>query len=450
MYHWYKTFLAAVLIIFSFSPAFTQNSVKSGTNYNGNSPYSRIGIGDMALPGSLRNVGMGSAGVSNMNPEFINSVNPALLINYKVRSYDSLLTILEGSVLGQMRKISTSTDKENNGTLNFNSFSYLFPVSKRWTTNVGLQQFSTVNYNLTQTGLVNGSTTDSANIYYSGNGGIYQAYFGNGARISRNFNIGFQVAYLFGTIHHESLSQITTLADSNIVGTDKRTSYSGFMLRPGVVYRIPLERSIHPDSSIIMSIGFSSDLFTNMVARERLDVQRKTQYNILLSQIVANSGSQDVRFPSTYRFGVSFNKYFNWNLAADFSYSNWESFDSSGDTLKNSFTIALGGEFLMNKNKFRNEQELSLKRNYLRVGLNYTKTPLYFEGKQLNDISFSIGYSRRLGNRSTYRYPLPKINLALVAGQRGTHSNNLVKDMYFKLYIGVTINDKWFRRRRVD
>src|SRR5436190_23108412 len=110
MFQRFKIILLAFLSLF-ISQAYAQQLNGTEKNFSGNSPYSRIGIGDIAPIGTLRNIGMGGIGISSAHNEFINSMNPALLPNNRVQRYDSLLTILEGSITGQFRRISN-----NNGS----------------------------------------------------------------------------------------------------------------------------------------------------------------------------------------------------------------------------------------------------------------------------------------------------------------------------------------------
>lgn len=397
---------------------------------------------------------MGGTGVSFGHSEFINSINPALLINNKVSRYDSLLSILEASLFAQTRKVGNNTASQWSGNVNFNSFAYAFPVSKRWTTSVGIHPYSLVSYATSRRQVI-ANSTDTALITNSGHGGIYQADFANGIKLHRNLSIGIQASYLFGTIHRESFSQVEKFPDSIKVGTNERTFHSGFLFRPGVAFRKNLTGTANSDSAIFMNLGFTYEFFGNMEGDERIFLQRKTQYDIIIDQSTVSSKKININLPATYRFGVSFDKHEKWNVGADFSYSDWSSYESStqSDTLKSSFTLAAGAEFLVNFKKERsNKENWNFKKNYVRAGFSYTKTPVYINGKQINDVSLSLGYTLSVGNVKTNysRIPLPKLNLALVVGQRGTLENNLIKDLYFKAYVGMTINDKWFRRRRID
>lgn len=446
-----------ILLFIAFSSSFLTGFAQTpggGNDIYTNSPYSRIGIGDIAPIGNLRNIGMGGTGVSLGNAQFINSMNPALLINNRVRRYDSLLTIFDASVFGQVRRVSNANASERSGNIGFNSFAYAFPVSKRWTTSIGLNPFSHVSYSIFTQDTVSGSPLDTTLIEYNGYGGVYQAYISNALRITDNLNIGLQVAYLFGSISHESVSQIVTLPAATRVGTTNKTAYTGFLFRPGVAYRKKLQRNVSRDSAIFMNVGFTYDFFGNFQGDERLLLQTRTADNVIISQNKAESNKSNLNFPSTYRFGFSFDKYSKWNIAADFSYTNWSTFKETGqgDIMKDSYSIALGGEIALNPKKGLNERDANLKKSYVRAGINYTKTPFYVNGREIKDFAVTLGYSFAVGNaKKNYSgLPFPLLTTAIVVGERGTHQDNLVKDMYYKLYVGLTINDKWFRRRRVD
>jgi hypothetical protein len=42
------------------------------------------------------------------------------------------------------------------------------------------------------------------------------------------------------------------------------------------------------------------------------------------------------------------------------------------------------------------------------------------------------------------------LNVAFAAGKRGDKNNNLVQENYYRMNIGVTINDRWFIRSKFD
>jgi hypothetical protein len=444
----------SVYFIFLLFVGSIEGIAQSINNYNANSPYSRIGIGDLVPEGSIRNLGMGGTGVSQSNPDFLNIINPALLINNRARKFDSMYTILDGGIKTELRRISQGSSSQVNGTIDFFSLAYAFPISKRWVTAVNLRPFTAVSYSQSSTAVVAGTSNTSV-LTSSGSGGIYRGDLSNAYRLNKHIHLGLSTSYLFGNISHKATSQILGVADSAIVGSDQKSYYSGFLFRPGVVYRTKLKPSERADSAVFINIGVSYDFYANMKENTSLYIERRTYTNLLIDRTKVAGNVKPINLPQAFRAGVSFDKFSKWNVAIDFTYYNYKNFNagSSLDSFKNSYTIAAGVEYVINRENEQLQQINPFKRKYVRAGLSYTKTPFYIEGRQLSDVAFSLGYSFPVGKSSLYRrfgMPRPQINLALVYGQRGTLQNNLVKDQYFRAYVGLTLNDKWFKRRRVE
>ena len=55
----------------------------------------------------------------------------------------------------------------------------------------------------------------------------------------------------------------------------------------------------------------------------------------------------------------------------------------------------------------------------------------------------SIGFDFPVGRLSF-------LNLALSAGKRGDKKDNIVEENYYRVNIGVTLNDRWFVRNKFD
>src|SRR5688500_9568542 len=95
--------------------SFTLVSGTAAAQGLGNSPYSRIGLGDIiGNTGSIRNLGMGGTGVSTANGFQLNSINPALL-------YYNNFTVLDFSVASQVKRISDSENDQVDGNASLSS-----------------------------------------------------------------------------------------------------------------------------------------------------------------------------------------------------------------------------------------------------------------------------------------------------------------------------------------
>ncbi|MFL5729821.1 MAG: hypothetical protein ACJ75J_10080 [Cytophagaceae bacterium] len=224
-------------------------------NYNGNSLYSRPGLGEILPFGNIRNIGMGGMGLSTSNVEFINNINPALLHSNlylnTIRKRDSSSyiplrpSIFDGAMIGVLQNSATSSVSQTNLSSTFSYFSYAVPLpftgrlKDRWTINAGLQQFTKVSYKTSFTEAISGGAPgDSANLAYSGSGGLYQAYLGNGIDITKNISVGLQLSYIFGNRKDESNTQIIIppSQQSQLVYSQK-TNHNAIQIKPGVAYR---------------------------------------------------------------------------------------------------------------------------------------------------------------------------------------------------------------------
>jgi hypothetical protein len=433
----------------------------AGQNYNGNSLYSQPALGEFLPFGNVRNQGMGGVGLSMSHKDFNNNLNPALL-----HSQDSAVnkhSIFDGAMITTLQNSRTSETSQTNLSSNFSYFSYSVPIpfknkrfNNRWTTNVGLQQFTKVNYKTSfHTAISGGAPGDSANLAYNGTGGLYQIYWGNGVDITKNLSLGLQLSYIFGSRNDESITQliIPPSQQSQIIIGEK-INHHAIQVKPGIAFRKELVKRKDRDSSLFLNVGLVYDFFAAVRSKQVLSFEKRDSLNRILDSSPLGTSHLKVTIPSVYRLGLSFDKPKNWSIGTDFSYTPWSTY-SGFDTITqftNSFTFALGGEWYLNSSdkQYRGEDAT---RKIIRTGISYTKMPFTIGSRQVNDISLSLGGSFALlggQKRIVGSAPAPKINMALVAGQRGTLKDGLIKELYLKLYVGIIISDYWFLKSKVD
>jgi hypothetical protein len=429
--------------------------------YNGNSLYSKPGLGEFLPFGNIRNLGMGGVGLSSSHRDFTNNLNPALL-----NAQDSAVnkhSVFDAGMIAAFQNSRSSDASQSNFASNFSYFSYSIPVpfknkrlNNRWTTSVGLQQFTKVNYKTTfRTAISGGAPGDSANLSYSGAGGLYQIYWGNGVDITKNLSLGIQAAYIFGNRNDESISQlIIPPSQQNQIVIAAKTNHHAIQIKPGIAFRKEIVKRRDRDSSLFFNIGLAYDFFTAITAKQVTSFEKRDSLSRVLDSSPLATTHLDVAIPSVYRIGISLDKFRNFSIGTDFSYSPWNTY-SGFDTLTqftSAFTLGLGGEWYLNSSnkKYRGDDAL---RKIVRTGLSYSQLPFMIGGRQINDISLSLGGSfpllggqKRVGGSA----PPAKLNMALVAGQRGTTANGLIKELYVKFYIGIIISDYWFLKSKVD
>ncbi|MBO9701513.1 MAG: hypothetical protein J7604_14985 [Sporocytophaga sp.] len=418
-----------------------------------NSPYSRFGLGDLYPTGSIRNIGMAGVGVASPNLEYINFLNPALLTTNRRLNLDTTFkyTMFEGALYGVGRSISDGTLKQQSKSVNFQYLNIAFPISNRWTTSISLNPYSNMSYDYyNNVGFdTSGIAVSTSNI---GTGGVYTLNFANGVDLTKNFSAGLTASYVFGSTNEDYFTQLTSLdlsVQDQKYGIHQRTSYSGFNFKPGLAYRNVLKAATKEEEEhIYYNLGATYDFSAGLTSRREQVRQIKTDKDALSEDSTISNVKMNAVLPSKLSVGFSIDKPVDWSIGVDFtylSYSKYKNFDAGIDNFKNGYKIALGGEY-----KLKGQEVMKMP--ILRAGFAYQKTPFFFNGTQLNDFSVSIGGSIPVGRKDA-RYkskPLSRLNVALVAGQRGTTNDGLIRDRYFQVYLSFQTIDKWFERRRIE
>jgi len=105
----------------------------------------------------------------------------------------------------------------------------------------------------------------------------------------------------------------------------------------------------------------------------------------------------------------------------------------------NSSRISIGGFYTPKFNSVTNYWQ----RITYRAGMKYQQTGLVVNNTTINDFGMSFGVGFPIGR-------LSMLNLGLELGQRGEATNNLVRENYFNFRLGLSLSDKWFRKRELN
>lgn len=414
---------------------------------SGFSPYTIKGIGDINTGGLTNNQAMGGLGISYSSGFHLNTTNPALL-------YKNRLSVFEIGIVGDYKDISTNELTQSNFDGGFNYVAFGFPViPDRWSFSMGAMPYSTVNYNISFDQPVSGSTDADFTKEFEGSGGFTRAFIGNGIKINKNFSVGVTAGFLFGSVNDETTTNVYSFEDRVITvdGEDsvvqnvvlnntaiytERTSISDFTFTTGIAYKGKLKEKTFLNLGIIYELGGEKNI-------KQFQSLRNFRFeNAPYANDTIVDRSADMTLPSAYGVGISFEKQFHWTVGADVNLRQWDEYrNHNGDNegLENSLSVAVGGEFIPDISSV----DSYLNRITYRLGFNYEETPYIYNNEQIKDFGINFGVSLPVRNFSS-------LNLAFKAGQRGTTDNNLIKEQYFKVYLGVTFNDKWFVRRKFD
>jgi len=413
----------------------------------GNSPYSRIGLGEFnPNVGGVRQMGMGGVGLAAPNAVNVNELNPALL-------YYTSRTTFEAGYNGQYKTVKNALAANRSGSGTLGYFALSIPLSTKWGAAVGLKQVSTVDYESNIIEEVVGAPGAGAKSLkqYKGSGGVSEAYFGQGYRIAKDFTLGFTASYVFGVVDETTGTAVqeanSTVRLINSV-TRTHTRYSDFAFRAGAHYRHKVAKDLSLNLAGVY--GFGHNLNGQRVKTQE---QEYADNGSLVSPTsVVSDGRGSTYVPALAQVGVSLDNDKNWSANLDVSRQQWSKFNSFGEKgtpLSNTVRIGLGGEFSPDPGSV----EHYFRRVSYRAGLSVAQLPYQPGGKILYDRAVSWGFA----------FPLPTatpleattFSLAFIYGVRGNtdrlgDGTSNVQESYIRGQLGVTLNNRWFIKRRLQ
>lgn len=402
----------------------------------GNSPYSALGLGELLPAANVTNLGMGGIGVSYASPFYLNSQNPALLARR------SRFTIFEVGLLGQQKTLSQirsgdqQTQRDFGGNLSY--LALAFPLSSRWNTAISLRPYSYVDYQTKTYGRVPNSIYETE-LIYSGKGGINRASISNGVRLGKNIYLGAEASFLFGNITTNSTSRVLINSSEDItVARVNRVNYSDIAVNFGAAWRPNLGKDR------ALNIGLTFAPRTNLSATETDVFQQQLNGSLVSGDdtLRSNTAARSV-VPQQLQFGITYEKNNQLAIGAEVGFQSWSQFRTVTDqpgNLRDGLHTAVGVEYTPKPASTRYRDLITY-----RAGFQYNQMPYQVDGKQITDINGSLGFSIPVG-----AYFVNHINLALVGGQRGSLVGSQIRERYFKVALGFSLNDWWFRKTVID
>lgn len=406
----------------------------------GNSPYSRYGLGELNTNlGNLRTAAMGDVGVSTGSSFHANTANPALL-------YYNSITIFDLGIEGRYKTLRNANQSQRDGDANLSYLTLGVPITKRWSSVVSLSPYSSVDYNIRNTGSLPNRREAVVINEYSGEGGISELYFGHGFRITNGLTIGASASYLFGTISQESSSIVADTSISNAslerVAYVERTRYTDFTFRAGANYRKKIADKSYLSAGAVYTLG------VDMNAKQKTSYERRNLGDAVIgAPMLPDSVESSVNVPPNLRASLSYDNGSNFTIGTEFMTQDWSDYRNvAGEQeLGKSYKIGLGTEYTPNPNAI----DSYLKRITYRGGLRYGQSPYSINGENIKDMAVTGGMTLPIG-RGNYFEPPYLLNIMLGYGKRGTTDNGLIAENYFQFGAGVTINSRWFVKRRIE
>lgn len=406
--------------------------INKGFSQSSSSTYSSLGLGDFNHSGLTHNQAMGGLGISYGNGFNVNLVNPALSVKNTAFNFQAAFNYSRISATSEIQK-----QQLDGGGLNYVAMS--LPVAPgRWTVGLGLNQISSVNYNLSATSAVQNSDLLSVN-HIQGDGGVTEAYLQTGFRLFKNLNVGLHGSYVFGSTIRSNQLMLSD-ADLNPVGVSteyyERLSLSDVAVKGGVHYLQKIGDQKY------LNFGAIYHIFGAIKGVEYAKVADLGQADDpdAPGDILSDDVRGTVVLPNRLGYGITYEKINKLAIGLEVQHQDfreYRNFKGQAEDLQNSYKVGLGAQFVPNIYSI----DSFLDRITYRAGLEYEQTPYIIGGESIKDIGINFGGSIPMNNLSL-------MNIALKYGTRGSTANGLVKENYFKISLGISINDNsWFYKR---
>jgi len=325
------------------------------------------------------------------------------------------------------------------------SLSYIIlgvPIGDRAGFTFGLQPNTNTGYSLLQEFKDSSNLVTESNLFF-GNGGTNRLFLGYGKKIYKFASIGVEGSFVFGRISNNILNRRNDVQFAS--RHEVNSNVSGFNLKIGIQYHKPIKSKKDVELQLGAAVRLSSN-FKNRGNELLFSLINNPIGAIISRDTVSNKSFNGIiKNPFKSTFGIGIGKSYNWNLSLEYAYQGAFSFKGGGlgnnknVNYKSASRISLGGYYEPNVNSVTSYWD----RVIYRGGIKYKQTGLMVNNENINEFGISFGVGMPLGKE------LSTFNLGFEIGKRGTTTNGLVKEKFFNFRVGFTLNDKWFRKRKI-
>jgi len=419
-----KNYLLVILIFSCFS-VFSQT--------NTGSPYSLNELGEINFTGNVSYQSMGGIDSSIDSIEF-NINNPSSLAKIKTTNY----------LIGTFYKsssISNSLLKENIKTSNINYIAIGIPV-KNFGFGFGVLPYSSVGFNLQTTEEYNDDNSISSRLF-GAEGNINKAFLSVGIPFLKYFSIGASANYNFGKFNYEKFNLMNGVNYG--VFSNSSSEITGFTYNFSSNVLIPLKNDL--SLSLLFSLYPEGELdsynIESLYTSNASSISLESLGDFVDIDLDAR-GLENTKLPvpkkSIYSIGLE--KKNSWFIGAQYENKLSSGFENVFLDIRNvsyrdANSISFGGYFIPDSSSLVSYW----KRVKYRFGIKNDKKSIIVNNLPINQFSLNLGLGLPIAG-------LSKANLGLEIGKIG--NDDLIKENYFSLKLGLSLNDVWFIKRKYN
>lgn len=402
-----------------------------------NDPYSTFGIGNVQNIDFTHRMGAAPLGLIHQEKASYSLQNPASLSHLR---YTTFNLGANSSFFNLQRQDSSFTDNR----IGFGYLTLGIPIMKEigWGASFGIVPFSELGF---QQAFDPQSDLDYQ-LVNTGDGGITKFFLSNGLQVSDNIHLGVTAGYLFGEMERSNIREFafterflsSRTVTSRRVGDfifegglqyDRQLS-EAYQLHVGAKARIPGDVSYTVNQTTFTYPNNPSISFEELKRLGGVDTVDQTSNEI-----------REISLPGSYQATVAVEKNEEWKLGLGVVYEAWSNLQvgNLNNQLSDRTSLSLNGELLPSKESLSSY----LERMGIRFGIKYAKSYLKPSGKDVNRYEVQAGTSLPISQNKS------KVNLGIAFGQLGADTEGLFRKRYFKLRLGLNLNERWFKSKRV-
>ena len=411
----------------------TAAMAQSGTN----SPYTRYGFGQLSDQSFGNSKAMGGIAYGLRNGLHINVANPA-----SYSAVDSLTFLFDAGLSLQNTNFKENGIKTNAKNSTVDYIAMQFRLWKRMGMTAGFLPYSIVGYNMSKTATVSNSEDQYGNtttqlMSYSGDGGLQQVFVGLGYKVFDNLSIGANFSYLYGEITHTSKLTFSNANAYSSVRADK-LEINDYKVDLGLQYTQKFGKKHTVNLGAVYTFGH--DLNSTGYNFKETYLSDSSYPMTQTVDTIKNAFS----LPQTLGFGITYVYNNRLTVGVDYTLQKWEEtkfFNESGK-FQDRTKIAIGAEYLPN----------AIGRNYLkriryRAGAYYSDPYAKVDGKEgarEYGVSFGLGLPLEVFQGRSI------LNISGQYVKVSPKVKGMLEENYLRVNIGLTFNDRWFMKWKVE
>lgn len=411
------------------------------------SPYSYFGIGELRSATTVENQMMGGIGMF-ADSIHVNLQNPAAYADLGVRFGETYgLTTYTAGISYNQVALKSATAEEGSSVTNLDYLALAFTLRENLGVGFGIMPLSSVGYNLesiTQQDDTDGTLVTNR---FSGTGGLNRVYASIGWGFTDNLSIGVTANFNFGTLESERLQLVENV---QLATFDERESrINGLDLNYALNYtpRFKDKYRLHTSLRINTQANLSArntQRIGSVVADEESPALGARLEDDEVNLDALGLKETAVKIPTRTTLGLGFGEDNKWFFGGEYSIQDLGDYVNpflQFDNLQyqQASTIAFGGFYVPDHTSFKYFQRITY-----RAGVRMEDTGMVVNNTEIDNFGITFGVGLPLGRSFS------NVNLGFEFGKRGTTDADLIEEEYFKINIGLSLNDQWFRKAKIN